>query len=363
MSVFLFAIGVIMFYFLYVTYDSDSKKQNTRSRTQSFNCSPTANTKDRIYFAVRRYFYSIVNPINNNYEDGKPDPFLFRAFSDRFQTFEDVSGAMVDAGIKKCQLILGIDFTASNEWQGRVSNRGQSLHNITQKFKANQNPYQHVITILQHTLKDMVDANVPKHLNLKELSEEEKRSRKLHGIHAFGFGDSVTKDISTFCLQADGMPCGSFDDVLHCYRECASKITLGGPTSYAPVVHKAIEIVEQTNQYNILVIIADGQFVDEGPTARAIVEASYYPLSIIVVGVGDGPWETMHQFDDWLPERNFDNFQFVEYGKIISNTYDKSKNPETMLALHMLMEIPDQYKIIHKLGYMSQPHHNVSLDS
>uniref|UniRef100_H2Y1K8 Copine C-terminal domain-containing protein n=1 Tax=Ciona intestinalis TaxID=7719 RepID=H2Y1K8_CIOIN len=241
----------------------------------------------------------------------------------RFQTFEDVSGAMVDAGIKKCQLILGIDFTASNEWQGRVSNRGQSLHNITQKFKANQNPYQHVITILQHTLKDMVDANV---------------------IHAFGFGDSVTKDISTFCLRADGMPCGSFDDVLHCYRECASKITLGGPTSYAPIVHKAIEIVEQTNQYNILVIIADGQFVDEGPTARAIVEASYYPLSIIVVGVGDGPWDTMHQFDDWLPERNFDNFQFVEYGKIISNTYDKSKNPETMLALHMLMEIPDQYK-------------------
>uniref|UniRef100_H2YS94 Copine C-terminal domain-containing protein n=2 Tax=Ciona savignyi TaxID=51511 RepID=H2YS94_CIOSA len=255
-----------------------------------------------------------------------------------FKTFDDVSNAMVDAGIKKCQLILGIDFTASNEWQGRLSNRGQSLHYITPKFRANQNPYQHIITILQHTMKHMVD---------------DRKSRKMHGIPAFGFGDSVTKDHSTFCLRTDGLPCSSFDDVLHCYRECAGKIVLGGPTSYAPIVHKAIEIVEQTNQFNLLVIIADGQFVDEGPTAKAIVEASYYPLSIIVVGVGDGPWDTMHQFDDWLPERNFDNFQFVEYGKIINETRDKAKNPETMLALHMLMEIPDQYKIINKLGYLS----------
>ena len=103
------------------------------------------------------------------------------------------------------------------------------------------------------------------------------------------------------------------------YRKALQRgIVLSGPTSFAPVIRKAIDLVKASgNELHVLLIIADGQVSEaldcKRETINAIVEASHVPLSIVVVGVGDGPFDQMETFDDQLPERRFDNLQFVDF--------------------------------------------------
>ena len=71
----------------------------------------------------------------------------------------------------------------------------------------------------------------------------------------------------------------------------------------------------------------------------------------------------MEEFDDALPDRVFDNFQFVCYNNVkgaaevaVRRAGAEGERAEGMkaaqFALAALMEIPDQYTIIKELGYL-----------
>ncbi|KAJ4887680.1 Copine (Calcium-dependent phospholipid-binding protein) family [Raphanus sativus] len=228
--------------------------------------------------------------------------------ADHFNSLDQVITSLREAGLESSNLILGIDFTKSNEWTGRYSFNRKSLHAI--------------------------DDLIP----------------------CFGFGDATTRDQYVFSFYPDNKSCEGLGKAVKRYREIVPHLKLSGPTSFAPVIDAAIDIVEQNNmQYHVLVIIADGQVTrnpdvppgrlspQEEATINSIMAASHYPLSIVLVGVGDGPWDTMKQFDDNIPHREFDNFQFVNFTEIMSQHKDAAKK-EAAFALAALMEIPFQYK-------------------
>ena len=95
----------------------------------------------------------------------------FDAIVNEFLNLKEISCAIQKAGLEKCQLILGIDFTASNEWQGRRTFSRKSLHAISEKVDERygplgtmhhlglfrDNPYQKVISILGQTLEPLDD--------------------------------------------------------------------------------------------------------------------------------------------------------------------------------------------------------------
>ncbi|KAK9111469.1 hypothetical protein Scep_018988 [Stephania cephalantha] len=259
---------------------------------------------------------------------------------DHFTSLDQVISALRDAGLESSNLILGIDFTKSNEWTGRYSFNRRSLHAIGSR----PNPYEQAISIIGRTLSPFDEDNL---------------------IPCFGFGDASTHDKYVFSFFSDHRHCRGFEEVLVRYREIVPLLNLAGPTSFAPIIDASVDIVEKSGgQYHVLVIIADGQVArdrntppgrlspQEQATIDSIVAASYFPLSIILVGIGDGPWDAMHQFDDNIPNRAFDNFQFVDFTKIMKENNDSSKK-EAAFALAALMEVPFQYRATQTLRIKS----------
>lgn len=179
----------------------------------------------------------------------------------------------------------------SNEWTGRYSFGGRSLHAIS----STPNPYEQAVSIIGRTLEHFDDDRL---------------------IPSFGFGDAATQDMSVFSLREDGQPCRGFQEVLAQYRRVAPLINMAGPcqrsvrplqllicaharpgpTSFAPLIHKALDIVEASGySYHLLLIVADGQVtrpmdtpagalsVQEQATVDAIVAARCTLLGCIAV--------------------------------------------------------------------------------
>ncbi|XP_015071056.1 E3 ubiquitin-protein ligase RGLG2-like [Solanum pennellii] len=263
----------------------------------------------------------------------------FSKIDDDYNSLEQVTDALARAGLESSNLIVGIDFTKSNEWTGARSFHRKSLHHIGD----GQNPYEQAISIIGRTLSKFDEDNL---------------------IPCYGFGDASTHDQEVFSFYPDEKFCNGFEEVLGRYRELVPQLRLAGPTSFAPVIEMAITIVEQSGgQYHVLLIIADGQVTrsvdtvngqlspQEKRTVEAIVKASQYPLSIVLVGVGDGPWDMMREFDDNIPARAFDNFQFVNFTDIMAKNMALSRK-EAEFALSALMEIPSQYKATLELNIL-----------
>jgi len=224
-------------------------------------------------------------------------------------------------------LIVAIDFTASNG----NPNTPNSLHAI---LPTQLNEYQQAIYALGGILSPYDSDNM---------------------YPVYGFGARIPPNGAlSHCFplnqnlsnpEVPGVP-----GIMDVYKFAVQQVVLYGPTNFTQVINVASQIasrgVSQTNQrYYILLIITDGEISDMDSTINEIVNASYLPMSIIIVGVGSGGFNNMNildgdggllksPFTKRIAER--DIVQFVPFSKY------KSVDP-SRLAAETLAEVPNQF--------------------
>ncbi|XP_033897582.2 copine-7 [Acipenser ruthenus] len=181
-----------------------------------------------------------------------------------------------------CQIhfTVAIDFTASN---GDPRN-SCSLHYI--------NPYQP-----NEYLKALVAVG--------EICQDYDSDKR---FSALGFGARIPPNYEVshdFAINfnPDDDECEEIQGVVEAYQNCLPKIQLYGPTNVAPIISKVAKLAakeeksKDASQYHILLILTDGVVTDMADTREAIVRASYQPMSIIIVGVGNADFTDMQILD------------------------------------------------------------------
>ena len=180
---------------------------------------------------------------------------------------------------------------------------------------------------------------------------------QLFPVFGFGFKFKNDSGINFGVYNYDNYPINCnindpnihlIDNVLQEYRKFITKITLWGPTNFAPMINDLNREVKknlregQQMSYNILMILTDGQINDMNQTIDALVEASFLPISVIIVGIGNGNFGNMDILDaDDNPlidsrrrKADRDLVQFVPFNDF--------KNDPPKLAEQVLEEIPRQ---------------------
>jgi hypothetical protein len=127
-------------------------------------------------------------------------------------------------------------------------------------------------------------------------------------VPAYGFGANLNGIGVSHCFAINGNPAKpevpGVQGMLDAYNASFNMLKLHGPTNMAPLINTIAQEAAELDKlgadlqaYLLLLVITDGEITDMPQTIEAIVNASYLPMSIVIVGVGNADFTNMNHLD------------------------------------------------------------------
>ena len=167
----------------------------------------------------------------------------------------------------------------------------------------------------------------------------------------YGFGGILpnislnTQEIFNLNLKQNPIING-IENVIENYHININKIDFGGASLFTPIVNQVLDYIKniQNNQkrYNILLILTDGLCDDIEDFFDALVNSSYFNISVIIVSLGEYECKEFKNF-------NNDRYSIVGYDNkkqkrknVVYVNFNTLKKNEKELAYRLLKDIPQQ---------------------
>ena len=170
---------------------------------------------------------------------------------------------------------------------------------------------------------------------------------------AYGFGGKFYGDPNvSHCFPLNNNPndpeIKGINGILKAYREVLNNTDLFGPTYFHQIIDNLNETVKKEiqggnfNNYNILMILTDGIIEDMDDTINSLVESSYLPISVIIVGIGDTDFTNMIILDADENPLYDDNGRKADRDLVQFVPFKDFQNDGQKLAEQVLEEVPRQ---------------------
>jgi len=239
-------------------------------------------------------------------------------------SYNQIQNFFEEKGLGNVDLIFATDFSEKSFKMGNLPyHHSENLHKKFDNF--GQTPFEKVVEIFSKSLDHFSQDNY---------------------VYSFGFNDSIFP-LKKSSLNEE-LPCIRYEDVQETYENFIKKgiyeLNTSNKINLAPIIYKALEIVKRENSYHLLCVVITGNVSDKKEAIEAIEIASRYPLNIVCVGVGRGPWKKMNKMSKKLPVRNFENFHFFKYHKIKKICEDR----DVEIGRYMLDNVFNDYEYISK---------------
>mmetsp|Transcript_68023 Transcript_68023/g.100953 ORF Transcript_68023/g.100953 Transcript_68023/m.100953 type:complete len:587 (+) Transcript_68023:90-1850(+) len=161
-------------------------------------------------------------------------------------------------------------------------------------------------------------------------------SDHLHSV--WGFGAKYGGIMRNIFQCGPAPEVNGVEGILDAYRSTfKTGLAMSEPTDISEVVEAAAAKASQAQSaggqsYSIMLILTDGQITDVNKAAASIFKCSKCPMSIVIIGVGNGDFRAMNFLDDMKCGR--DIVQFVPFNQYRDNLHALSKA--------VLKEVPGQ---------------------